>query len=88
MIVRIGKSTARGEISAPPSKSVAHRILICAALAEGKTVVENLSLSDDIRATIACIESLGASVTFGDGCCYLDGDDALPLSLQGKVPLI
>ena len=63
MIVRIGKSTARGEISAPPSKSVAHRILICAALAEGKTVVENLSLSDDIRATIACIESLGVEIT-------------------------
>ncbi len=86
MIVRIGKSTAHGRIPAPPSKSVAHRILICAALAEGKTVVENLSLSDDIRATIACIESLGASVTFGDGCCYLDGDDALPLSSSLSAP--
>ena len=60
MNVRIEKSRLQGEITAPPSKSVAHRVLLAAALAEGKSTIENVALSADILATVSCIQSLGA----------------------------
>lgn len=60
MTVRIKKSTAAGEVFAPPSKSAAHRALICAALGGGK--VSGISYSEDISATLDCLEALGATV--------------------------
>ncbi len=63
MRLTISKSTAKGIIEAPPSKSLAHRYIICAGLSEGKSVVSNISLSEDIRATIDCIRALGREVT-------------------------
>lgn len=62
MIITIKKSRATGEICAPPSKSMAHRALICAALTGG-SVVRNIEYSNDISATLDCLELLGASVT-------------------------
>ncbi len=59
MNIRIFPSKAVGEINAPPSKSMAHRALICGALSK-ESVVENVSFSKDILATISCLESLGA----------------------------
>ena len=53
-------STAIGKISSPPSKSLAHRSLICAALSEGTSVVTNIDYSQDILATLDCIKTLGA----------------------------
>ena len=60
VIIRPGE--ARGTVAAPPSKSMAHRLLICAGLAEGESVVEGVDPSEDILATIDCLEALGASV--------------------------
>ena len=37
MIVNIKKGTAQGKVSAPPSKSMAHRLIICASLSEGES---------------------------------------------------
>ncbi len=62
MNVSIEKSSARGEISAPPSKSYAHRYIIGAALACGVSEIENVCLSEDIRATIDCARTLGAEI--------------------------
>lgn len=50
----------KGEIAAIASKSMAHRYMICAALADEKSFVECHSTSEDIEATIACLEALGA----------------------------
>ena len=58
MEVRIEKGTAKGVITAPPSKSYAHRLLIGAALS-GHSTIHNVSFSNDIKATISCLESLG-----------------------------
>jgi trk system potassium uptake protein TrkA len=60
MNITIKPSVASGEINAPPSKSCAHRLLICAALANGKSVIENIGTNDDIVATISCLKELGA----------------------------
>lgn len=66
MNVSIEKSTARDKISAPPSKSYAHRYIIGAALARGESEIENVCLSEDIRATIDCARTLGASIVFDE----------------------
>lgn len=62
MRVAIRPSKARGEVKAPPSKSMAHRLLICAALSEGTSHIYNVAYSEDILATIDCIRALGAEV--------------------------
>lgn len=64
MEVYIKPSVAHGEICAPPSKSVSHRALICAALA-GKSRVDNLIFSDDILATISGLSALGSQIKTG-----------------------
>lgn len=63
MKVKILPSKTSGEVSAPPSKSFAHRYLIGSVLSRGKCVIKNVADSDDISATLSCIEQLGESVT-------------------------
>lgn len=53
-----------GTVKAPPSKSMAHRALICAGLAEGKSVIDNIAASEDILATIDCLRALGAEINY------------------------
>ena len=62
MIASFAPSVARGEIMAPPSKSMAHRYMIAAALSDGKRLIDNISYSEDILATIDCIRAIGATV--------------------------
>jgi len=52
-----------GEVKIPPSKSMAHRAVICAALGNGISKVTNIDYSDDIIATIEAMSSLGAKIT-------------------------
>ncbi len=58
----IRPSRASGRVSAPPSKSMGHRLLICAGLAEGKSTVKNVGMSQDILATLDCLRALGAGI--------------------------
>jgi len=51
-----------GQISAPPSKSMAHRYLIGAALSGQKCMLSGVDFSEDILASIDCLKSLGAEV--------------------------
>ncbi len=55
-----------GEVSAPASKSLAHRALICAALSERATEIECSTTSADIEATADCLRQLGATITKTD----------------------
>ncbi|MBQ9860156.1 MAG: 3-phosphoshikimate 1-carboxyvinyltransferase [Clostridia bacterium] len=61
MRVKIAPSRAVGTVTAPPSKSMAHRALICGALSVGSRV-DNLAWSKDIEATLACLRAMGAAV--------------------------
>lgn len=63
MLTRISAGKARGTFTAPPSKSMAHRLLICSGLAQGRSVVDNVSFSNDILATIDCLNALGVKTT-------------------------
>ncbi len=73
MNVTIMPGVASGKINAPPSKSYAHRLLICAALAEGRSVIENIGTNDDIAATIGCLRSLGANIQIDGSRAVVDG---------------
>ena len=63
MQVEIKPGTARGAVQAPPSKSMAHRYLIAAALAKGKSVIAGVEYSQDILATIDCLRALGVGIS-------------------------
>ena len=64
MIVKITKPIRGGTVRAIASKSEAHRLLICAALAGSETFVACPERSEDIDATARCLESLGAVVRY------------------------
>jgi 3-phosphoshikimate 1-carboxyvinyltransferase len=55
-------NVARGICRVPASKSVAHRALILAALAEGASRVAPLPSGDDVTATLDCLRALGAGI--------------------------
>ncbi len=62
MNIKINPKTLHGKIEAPASKSVAHRMLICAALAKGKSTIKLNKTSDDIEATAGCLKALGVTI--------------------------
>lgn len=75
MILTIKPSIPRGDIISPPSKSYAHRALICAGLANGKSKISNISFSDDIKATLNCLSSLGAEIEIQGNSAEITGID-------------
>jgi len=66
MIVKIERTLAEGKVCAPPSKSMAHRALICGALSK-QSRIYNLAASEDIKATLGCLKALGAEVEKTEG---------------------
>jgi 3-phosphoshikimate 1-carboxyvinyltransferase len=62
MTVTITPAPLHGEIRAIASKSAAHRLLICAALADAPTQIVCPDTSRDIEATVSCLSSLGAGI--------------------------
>lgn len=58
----ITPSFIRGSVTAPPSKSHTHRLLVAAALSDAPCRIGNAGTSADIEATAACLGALGASV--------------------------
>ena len=67
MIARITPGPLWGSIAAIPSKSEAHRLLICAALADAPTTLPLSASSQDIDATIRCLNAMGADIALSDG---------------------
>lgn len=65
------------EIMIPPSKSLAHRAVICAALAKGHSRIDNIDYSVDIKATLSAMEVLGAKIIYGKDYVEIDGTDSL-----------
>ena len=78
MDITIFPGKLRGSITAIPSKSQAHRLLICAAFADGPTTLVCPETNQDIEATAACLNALGAQITRTP-----EGYHIIP---QGQVP--
>ena len=62
-----------GVIAAPPSKSMAHRAVLCAALAKGTSHLHHLAFSKDISATLGAAGRLCARVTTGENDAVVEG---------------
>lgn len=62
MQVEIMPTKLSGRVQIPPSKSDAHRAIICASLAHGVSTISNVAYSDDIIATIGAMRTLGANI--------------------------
>ena len=60
--ILVSPSILNGSVQVPCSKSLAHRALICASLAEGTSHLSRLTFSRDIEATLKCMETLGATI--------------------------
>lgn len=71
--VRITPRKLNGKVCAPPSKSAAHRAILCAALSCGESKILNLAFSEDISATLSVIEQLGAKVSVNGSTATITG---------------
>ena len=78
MKVEIKPSALKGRIPAPPSKSMAHRLLICAGLAKGLSHISGISDSEDMLATLDLLQGLGAD-------CNKEGSEATVFGSDPKT---
>lgn len=66
MDITITPTKLKGTVFAIPSKSQAHRLLICAAFSDNPTFLECTQTNEDIEATVRCLCALGAQITRTD----------------------
>lgn len=62
MDITILPQKLQGTVAAIPSKSQAHRLLICAAFSDGETILQCRETNRDIEATADCLRALGAEI--------------------------
>lgn len=85
MIARIQPTPLCGRIAAIPSKSEAHRLLICAALADAPTCLQMRGTSQDIEATIRCLRALGSDICANTDHILVSPIQAPPVSCELDV---
>jgi len=80
MYITIHPQPLKGGIHVIPSKSLAHRYLICAALADNRTMLICPETSEDIQATANCLNSLGANILRTETGYSIDPISVIPES--------
>lgn len=75
MRVEIKPSRARGSVKVPSSKSMAHRLLICAAMANGVSKISGITGCEDVSATLDCLSALGVRVEIDGDTVSVFGTD-------------
>ncbi|MBR4425165.1 MAG: 3-phosphoshikimate 1-carboxyvinyltransferase [Oscillospiraceae bacterium] len=85
MTVTIRPGTPVGTVEAPPSKSMAHRLLLCAGLAAGESRISGVRYSEDVAATLDCLRALGAEWRQHGETLFVTGAD--PRRFDGASPL-
>lgn len=66
-------SQFRADVRVPGDKSIAHRALMLAAIADGQSHLEGIPDGADVAATIACLRALGASLTLQGASTVVEG---------------
>ncbi len=85
--LRVHKSgPLRGELRVPGDKSISHRALLLAAIADGTSSITGFLASNDSLATLTCVRSLGITVERLDGRLVVHGHGRHGL-LPAKSPL-
>ncbi len=82
MNLEITPRTLSGDIVIPPSKSISHRALICAALSKGESEITDLLGCEDIDATCEALEALGATFRTENGVTYVQGIENPPAKAE------
>src|SRR5436190_1286851 len=72
-------ASLRGTVKVPSDKSIAHRALICGALATGESRIRLREPGEDVRSTLGALRALDAEVHTTDGHA--------PLVITGRRPL-
>lgn len=85
MNVKINPGKASGTVYAPPSKSMAHRLLICGGLSKETSIIHGISFSQDVLATLDALEAIGAEYSIDGDTVNIKGCD--PLNTTPKGPL-
>lgn len=85
MKIKIEKGKAKGRITAPPSKSMAHRMLICAAMCDGVSTIRGISDCEDVFATIDCLKALGINIERSGNDVTVYGKDFSKLQPTGTL---
>ena len=78
MKVRVFPSNPEGTVTVPSSKSMSHRAVICACLANGESTLFNVSHSNDIDASVTGMELLGAQLRKTQNQLLVKGSTAFP----------
>lgn len=71
--VVLSPAQLHGSIVIPPSKSISHRAILCAAMADGVSRIAPIAPSQDMEATVRCIRALGASAVRDGAALLIDG---------------
>jgi len=66
-------NSVNGTVKFQGDKSISHRALLISSLAKGKSVIKNLSGSDDVNSTMSCLNALGIQTDFNEGVCSVYG---------------
>lgn len=86
MNIKIYPSVPEGVFTAPPSKSMAHRLLICAGLSSGVSHISNVAYSEDVLATIDCLKALGAEIETDNDTVTVKGINRASIQASGVLP--
>ena len=82
MNIQITPRPLSGQIKIPPSKSISHRALICAALSKGETEITDLLGCEDIDATCDALSALGAEFRTENGITIVKGIENPPAKAE------
>lgn len=83
MKITVSPAPIGGAIRSIPSKSYAHRQLVCAAFADGETGIVCGIISEDIKATMKCLVALGAEIAYSEGVITVS-----PIALPIREPIL
>ncbi len=68
-----GGAVLRGSLSVPGDKSISHRAVLFGAMAQGRTEIRGLLRGEDVLATLAAVQQLGAEVEELGGVLHVRG---------------
>lgn len=84
-MVVYGNSFTGGNVTVPPSKSAAHRALLCAALSRKKSSIYNIDNSNDMKATLNAVRALGAEAVYDETSKIVKVDSSKLGTIAGGV---
>ena len=80
-----GPGFSGGSVMMPPSKSAAHRALLCAGLSGGRCLLSNMAASEDIAATMEALKALGCAVGHNPSAKTMLVEKTSPCPKEGEI---